>query len=139
MEDLFLVYVNRLGGNWRGKNVFEFIFSDSVEDIDDAECGWDTYPASSGEVTPPSVDAIKAVGVLETDLLFDVIAESDTFSVWDCVDNVVALAYENILDYDQYPPKRLVFQFGDSFNKVKDMLYSRDITLEFKKIKNEKI
>jgi hypothetical protein len=137
MEDLYLVYINSLGVNWRGKNIYEFIFSDNTHEIDDSDCEWDTYPASSGDVKPPKPEVVKAVAVLETNLLFDVIAESDTFSVWDCVDGIVALAFENILEYEQYPSNRLVFHFGDPVNKVKDILYGRDITIEIKKTYNE--
>jgi hypothetical protein len=137
MDELYLVYINSLGTNWRGKNVYEFIFSDRLKDVDSKECEWDAYPASSGNVLPPKPEVVKAVSVLETELVFDVIAESDTFSVWDCVDGVTALGYENIMDYEQYPSDRLVFQFGDPISKVKDIFYGRDIIIEIKVTNNE--
>lgn len=135
MDDLYLIYINYLGRNWRDNNVYEFIFSETTVDVDGDF--WDTYPASNAEVTPPKVDFIHAVGVLETELTFDVIADSDSFSVWDSVDGIVPLAFENIFEYDQYPENRLVFHFGTPISKIKDSLYSRDITLDFKEIKNE--
>lgn len=135
MEELFLIYVNYVGKNWCDNNLYEFIFSDTKEDVDGEF--WDTYPASSAEVTPPKVEVIHTVGVLETEMTLDVIAQSDTFSVWDSVDGVAALAFENILEYERYPDNRLVFRFGEPISSVKDVLYSRDITLEYKIIKNE--
>jgi hypothetical protein len=135
MDELILVYVNYLGTNWRDNNIYEFIFSDRKEDIDGDD--WDVYPASNGKVTPPNPDFIMNVGVLETTMTFDVIAESDTFSVWDCIDGITPLAYENIVEYTQYPEDRLVFHFGQPISTVKDILYSRDIILECKNVKDE--
>ena len=137
MEDLKLVYVLLVGENWNGESIYEFLFSDSVEDIDGDE--WDVYPASTANVSPPYKDTVKMVGKLTSDFKLDVIQASDTFAVWDAVDDIIALAWENINDYEEYPKDRMRFKFGDSFDAVKDMLYSKDLRLEFKNEKNEQL
>jgi hypothetical protein len=133
--DLKLIYINHVGSNFRDLNIYEFIFSDVVEDVEGDD--WDYYPASNGDVTPPPVKFIKMVGVLETEINLDVIRDSDKFSVWDAVDGVVALAYENLEDYPEYPDHRLIFKFGEDLNTVKETLFTRDIILDYNTIEDE--
>lgn len=132
---MYLIYVNYLGVNFKGKNIYEFIFSSDTDNVDGDD--WDIYPASSGNITAPPIRYIEKVGTWETDLTLNVIAKSDTFCVWDAVDGIIALAYEDVTEYSQYPEDRLSFRFGDSIEEVKDTLYSRDIILEYKDIHNE--
>lgn len=130
MEDLYLIYVNRVGDVYNRKTLYEFIFSDTDDPkkIDGDE--WDTYPAS-GRPEPPHDIFIKKVGRLESDFILDVIQNSDTFAVWDAIDGVLPLAWENINSYDAYPDKRLHFHFGLTLKEVEDILYEKDLRLEF--------
>jgi hypothetical protein len=135
MKDLYLIYVNYVGKNYKGDNIYEFIFSDSISKIDGEE--WDTFPAS-GRPHPPHEIFIKSVGKLESKLNLDVIQNSDTFAVWDAIDGVIALAWENINDYDSYPDHRLCFRFGESVSEVENKLYEKDLVLFYNNEKNEK-
>lgn len=135
MKDLVLIYINKVGEDHEGNMIYEFIFSDSCEKID-AE-NWDLYPAS-GRAKPPHKTYIKKVGILESELYLDVIQDSDTFAVWDAVDGVIALAWENVNHYDTYPDKRLSFRFGEPIKDVEDKLYEKDLTLQYRKKAHEK-
>ncbi len=127
-----LVYVNELGPNFRGDNIYEFIFSD-LDDVWGDE--WDAEPAS-GKPSPPDINYIKKVGVLKnSEVVLNLIQNSDFFGVYDAVDGVIALAWERG-DSDEIlvsKKKRLVFQYGDSVEKVEDKLYERDIVLKWEK------
>lgn len=130
-----LIYINKVGKDWDGNTMYEFIFSNTTEGVDGEY--WDTYPAS-GQPEPPDKQYIDAVGRIETDEFSLVcIQDSDTFSVWDSVDGVVAMAWEDITDYDEYPENRLKFFFGDDLKSVNDKLYAKDIIIEWKYKKNE--
>ena len=122
-----LIYVNGLGPNYRGDNLYEFIFSDSLDVWGDS---WDNKP-SNGYPGPPELQYIKKVGVLRnTDVKLELIQNSDFFSMEDAIDDVVALAWET----DEYEnQKRMVFRFGMSEQEIKDKLYERDLILEFEK------
>lgn len=127
-----LVYVNQIGIDWTGKRLYEFLFSEdeSVEDVSGVD--WDSYPASVGEPEPPSRDFISKVGLLTTDLNLFLIQKHDSFAVFDAVDGVVALAWENLLDYEEYPEKRLFFKFNEDVTSVEDKLYEKDLILDYK-------
>ena len=58
---MFLVYVNELGPNYKGQNVYEFIFSDNLSGIWGED--WDKTPAQ-GSPTPPQIGTINKVGTL---------------------------------------------------------------------------
>ena len=135
MNELFLIYINMVGKDYKGNLLYEFIFSDTLENVDGEE--WDTYPAS-GRPEPPHDNFIKKVGRLESELNLDVIQNSDTFAVWDAVDGVIALAWENINAYDSYPEKRLCFKFGEPIDEVESKLYENDLILQNNTKNNEK-
>ena len=80
---------------------------------------------------PPSSDFISKVGRLTTDLNLFLIQKHDSFSVFDAVDGVVALAWENLLDYEEYPEKRLFFKFNEDITSIEDKLYEKDLILDY--------
>lgn len=127
-----LIYVNELGPNFKGDNVYEFIFS-TQEDVwgDD----WDVEPAS-GRPTPPHIQFIEKVGVLKNSgIELNLIQNSDFFSVFDSVEGVIALGWEDS-DCEAVTDKkytRLVFHYGESEKSVADKLYERDIILKWEK------
>ena len=126
-----LIYVNKLGQNYKGENLYEFIFSDSLEGVWGES--WDTKPAN-GYPSPPEIELVTKVGLLKNSLDFEVLQNSDIFSMIDGIDDVIALAWENeseSVNFDKQ--KRLVFRFGDKIEDVKNKLYERDIVLEFER------
>ena len=128
----YLIYVNELGPNYKGDNIYEFIFSDSSEDVWGES--WESKP-SNGYPLPPDIEHIKNVGVLKNDqITMSVIQNSDYFSMIDSMDDIIALCWENESeDVDFTRQKRLVFKFGETEQSVKDKLYERDIVLVFEK------
>ena len=126
-----LVFVNELGPNFRGDNLYEFIFSDN-EDVSGED--WESSPAG-GNPQPPHIDYITKVGVLKNDKIkLNVIQNSDFFSFYDAVDKVIALSWEDIEnEYYNEEDTRLVFHYGDSEEDVMTKLYEMDIILTFEK------
>lgn len=122
-----LIYVNGLGPNYKGDNIYEFIFSNTTDVWGDY---WESKPCN-GYPQPPELKHIKKVGVLRnTDIKLDLIQNSDFFSMEDAMDDIVALAWEA---EEVATKKRLVFRFGDTEDQIKDKLYERDFILEFEK------
>ena len=123
----YLIFVNGLGPNYKGDNIYEFIFSDDLDVWGDL---WESKP-SNGYPVPPELKFVKKVGVLKnTDIKLELIQNSDFFCMIDAMDDIVALSWESE-EFEKQ--KRLVFRFGDSEQKIKDTLYERDLILEFEK------
>jgi hypothetical protein len=122
-----LVYVNGLGPNYKGDNLYEFIFSDTTDVWGES---WDSKPANQYPL-PPDLKYITKVGVLRnTEIKLELIQNSDFFCMVDAIDDVVALAWET---EESGNKKRLVFRFGETEQTIKDKLYERDLILEFEK------
>ncbi len=117
-----LIFVNELGSDYKGQKQYEFIFSTSTE-IDMEE--WFTIPSSSTSISKsPYLQYVNMVGLLKnTDIVFELIQNSDYFGVIDAVDGVIALAWEKS-NYDS-EHERLYFKFGEPLDSVNKKLKSR--------------
>jgi hypothetical protein len=128
----YLIYINGLGPNYKGDNIYEFIFSDTITDIWGE--GWESKP-SNGNPSAPDIEFIQKVGTLKSaDIKLSLIQDSDFFSMIDSLDDVIALGWESEdSDTNFETEKRLVFRFGENEKTIKEKLYERDIVLEFEK------
>jgi hypothetical protein len=99
----YLIYVNGLGPDYKGNNLYEFIFSDELDVWGEA---WESNP-SNGYPSPPELKHIRKVGTLRnTDIKFELIQNSDFFNMSDAMDDVVALGWEV---NEENVGKRMVF------------------------------
>ena len=106
---MILVYVNELGPNYKGDNIYEFIFSDTLEVWGE---NWESKPAN-GYPSPPDVEYVKKVGILtHGKITLELVLNSDVFSVHDSIDGVLALGWEKEEDIDFSLVNRFVFKFG---------------------------
>ncbi len=128
-----LVFVNELGPNYRGDNVYEFIFSDKENVWGE---GWDESPSMS-KPEPPNLEYITEVKILKNSgLELTLVQDSDFFSFYDSIDGVIALAWEDEESNYVINKKfdRLVFSYGESLKSVEDKIYERDLILSTDKI-----
>ena len=133
---MHLIYVNEIGSDYKGQKQYEFIFSDSTEiDMDE----WFAIPATVTSLSKsPRIEYIDTVGLLKnTDLILELIQNSDYFGVIDAVDGVIALAWEKF-DYSN-EQDRLAFKFGESIESVNKKLKQRGFILLKEEIKIENI
>jgi hypothetical protein len=127
----YLIYINGLGPNYRGENIYEFIFTNSMDEVWGEN--WEARPAN-GYPSPPDIEHIKKVGTLTHETVtLELVQNSDVFSVQDSIDGVIALGWEKEDEIDFSLVKRLVFKYGDQEQDVKDKLYERDLVLQFEK------
>ena len=125
-EELKLVFVHKKGIDIDDVYSYQFLFS-SLEDIDGED--WGTFPAHDRPQAPDE-EMIELSIEFSFDIKLDLAKESSIYTMYDAVDGVVALAYENILGYEVYPDPRLVFMYGESYSNVikKLSLYNVEIT-----------
>jgi hypothetical protein len=126
-----LIFVNEIGSDYKGQKQYEFIFSESTE-IDMEE--WFDVPSSSTIISKsPDVKYIDQVGLLrDTDVVFELIQNSDYFGVIDAVDGIIAIAWEKSnFDLEE---DRLFFRFGETYENVSKKLKERGISLEKKEL-----
>ena len=131
-SDLKVVYILFLGVDADGMNIYRFLLSDNCEDTF-AE-GWSEKPAGNipKNLMQPDNSMFQYEKELKTELKLDLAQDNTCFSMQDCRDHIVALAYENLDEAEEYPePCRIVIQFGDNISEVEEMFAKRDMRLRF--------
>ena len=127
-----VVYVQFVGKDADDLNIYQFLLSSNEEDIF-AE-GWGEKPASnvSNSILLIDADQYQYKKELKTELILDSAQDNTCFSMQDCRDNIVALAYENIDEYEEYPDDgRIVIHFGEPIDEVEKKFAKRDMYLKF--------
>lgn len=127
-KNLYLVYVERINDvpNSKGFYEYEFFFSETP-DIVWAEDWREQCPSSCNrEAMRPDTSMYVKIKRLFSIYSIMAIQENSCFSLQDMIDGIVACAWEDISEYEEYPePIRFVFQFGETLESVEDKLARR--------------
>lgn len=138
MKELYLIYINKIGENFKGEHIFEFLFSDKT-DLDWDDSWYESSVITDKNDLTPDPSFIKLVGGLKTsEFDLELIQNSGVFQIYNAVEGIIALGWEKLVDDEDYPEERLVFRFGETKESVEDKLYSIDLVLNYDetKIKN---
>lgn len=141
-DSLYLIYVLKIGHNTNDEGLYEFVFSLDPSNIDIEAWCWDIPPACDN-AQPPTKDYYNKIFSLKTDSF-------DLFCLHEAVDReymhgyytIHALAYEVEREYDNSSSYEkmfeedfdddvplLVFHYGMSLAKIKELLMNRKIVL----------
>jgi hypothetical protein len=120
--DLSLGFINYIGTELDGYNEYELIFTIHPDEFWGENFNY--KPAGVCNGLEPDKQYIQKVVRIKTVINLDLIQESGCFSMQDCMDGIVALAYQNLEGLDEYPtdPGRLYFMFGESYGDVERKL-----------------
>lgn len=123
-DNLSLVYVRPIGVNSNNFFEYEFFFSENPETVWGED--WNvTCPSACADLTPPS-EQYSLVKRLKTIIPLQCVQENSCFSIADSIDDIIALCFEDINGYEEYPePYRLVFKFGEVYDEVEKKLAGR--------------
>jgi hypothetical protein len=121
-----LVFINHVGANFRDQNLYELLFtSEDIQDVSGDD--WDSCPANGSPRAP--IDFIEEAYKLEIENELILIQNSASFDMDDCMQGIIALAWE--ADKDEYSyGSRLFFKYGETLEQIKTKLYERDIFIE---------
>jgi hypothetical protein len=138
MKELYLIYINKIGTNFRGEHIFEFLFSDRTN-YDWDETWYESSVVTDKNDLTPDPSFIKLVGGLKTpELDLELIQNSGVFQIYNAVEGIIALGWEKLQDDQDYPEERLVFRFGETKESVEEKLYSLDLVLNYDESKDKK-
>lgn len=128
VKELYLIYINKIGTNFKGEHIFEFLFSDRTN-LDWDESWYESSVVSDKNDLTPDPNFVKFVGNLRTNKLdLELVQNSGVFQVYNAVEGIIALGWEKLEDSENYPEERLVFRFGETRESVEEKLYSLDLT-----------
>ena len=127
-ENVYLCFVRLIGEENDGYYRYEFIFTDNVDEIFGEN--WEFKPCCLVNDLMPSDEYITEIHIVKTKIKFDLVQNNCCFGMQDCLDGIVAIAYENIDEYDDYPNDgRLVFMFGEDYDEVERKLAIKGVLM----------
>ena len=129
MEDkVSLLFVRLIGEETGGIYRYEFMFTDNPDEAWGEN--WEFKPCCLVNDLMPSDEYISEVHIVKTKIKFDLIQDNCCFGMQDCLDGIVAVAFENIDDLEEYPDDgRLVFMFGEDYDEVERKLAMKGVLM----------
>ncbi len=120
-DDLYLGFINFIGSEMDGYRQYEFLFTTKPNDFWGENFNY--KPAGLCNGLQPDRMYIQKVVLIKTLINLDLIQDSCCFSMQDCMDGIVSLAYQNLEGLDEYPEDgRLFLMFGESYSDVERKL-----------------
>lgn len=120
-EDLRLGFINHVGTEIDGINEYEAIFTTHPDEFWGENFNY--KPASVCNGLHPELNYIQKIVKFKSIINLDLIQNSGCFSMQDCMDGIVALAYQNLEGLDEYPENgRLYLMFGETYKSVETKL-----------------
>lgn len=127
-KEVYLCFVRLIGKENDGYYQYEFIFTDNIDEVWGED--FNQKPACLVNNLMISEEYITEVHTVKTKIKFDLIQDNCCFSVSDCYDGIIALAWEDISQYEEYPEDgRLFFKFGESIDDVDNKLARKHIIM----------
>ena len=144
-DKLKLIYILKIGYNSNDEGLYEFIFSLDPTNIDVEGWCWDISPACDN-AEPPTPDYTNGIYSLKTSSLnFFCLHEAVDREYMHGYHTIHALAYEleqepdgsysdyeRMFETDNDDTPLLVFHYGTTLGKIKDLLSTRKIVLRDK-------
>lgn len=137
-DDMQLLYVTYKGSDLDGRRIYQFIFGTEEQKMSFWIEGFEEKPSGiAGDfvIEDSQYEIVKELKIYNIKL--DLAQNNMCFSMQDCRDRCIALAYENLDNEEddpdfEYPEEgRLVFHFGMPMVDVELILAKRNLLMSF--------
>lgn len=129
MEPRSLCFIRHVGKDVEGLNIYEFLFTTMVDEFWGEN--FEYMPCCLCNELIPDENMYDLVKRIKTDIDLDLIQKSCCFSFQDCIDGIVALGWQSLINLDAYPDDgRLVLQYGMEYDEVVEALSNKNIVFE---------
>ena len=121
-EVVRLGFIHLIGEETDGYYRYQFIFTNNIDEFWGEN--FDQKPCCLVNGLMPNEEYIYEVHIVKMKIKLDLIQDNCCFGFQDCTDGIIALAWENMDDYDEYPEERgrLFFKFGETLEKTEEKL-----------------
>lgn len=127
-EDVRLGFIRLIGEETDGYYRYEFIFTTNIDEFWGEN--FEYKPAGLVNGLVPEDKYISEIHIVKMKIKLDLIQNSCCFGFQDCTDGIIALAWENVDDYDEYPEDgRIFFRFGETLEEVENKLAMKNVLM----------
>lgn len=127
-DELRVVYVHYVGKDLNGNHVYHFLVGEDIKEVWGE--GWSELPAGNIRKSYMMIDndMYSYIKELKSPCRLGLATDSGCFSMQDCRDHCIALAWEDLSEAEEYPDKgRIVLQYGELLDDFEVMLAKRDL------------
>jgi hypothetical protein len=127
-EDPKLGFIRLIGEESDGYYRYEFIFTNNINEFWGEN--FEYKPCCLCNGLTPDDKYVGEIHIVKMKIKLDLIQDNCCFSFSDATDGIIAIAWENMDDYDEYPEEgRIFFMFGESLKDVEDKLAIKNILM----------
>lgn len=127
-ETVYLCFIRLIGEENDGYYRYEFIFTDNVDEVFGENFNQKPACLVNGLIVDDKY--ITEIHIVKMKIKLDLIQDNCCFSISDSYDGIIALAWENVDGYDEYPDDgRIFFRFGETLNEVDNKLAMKNILM----------
>jgi len=127
-EDVRLGFIRLIGEETDGYYRYEFIFTANIDEFWGEN--FEYKPSCLVNNLMPYEKFITEIHIVKMKIKLDLIQNSCCFGFQDCTDGIIALAWENVDDYDEYPEEgRIFFRFGETLDDVENKLAIKNVLM----------
>jgi len=125
----YLVHINKIGETLGGESKYEFLFTDDTQTYW-GEGGYEITPASICKIKPDP-KRITLTKILIIRMKLTLAQNQSCFSMQDCIDGIIPVAWEDIRNYEESPEEgRLIFKYGTNIDDLEYELSIRGLNFE---------
>lgn len=128
MNNNKLCFIKFSGTDIDGMNNYECLFTDKIDEFWGENFEYMPCCLCNGLI--PYENSYSIVKTIKTKIKLNLIQDSCCFSYQDAIDNIVAIGYEDISEYDEYPENgRLILFFGETYDKFEEKIKNKNINI----------
>ena len=128
IKNPYLCFIRLIGEENDGYYRYEFIFTDNIDEVFGEE--FDQKPACLVNGLMVSEEYIYEVHIVKMKIKLDLIQNNCCFSVSDCYDGIIALAWQSLEGLEEYPEDgRIFFKFGETLEEVENKLAIKNVLM----------
>ncbi len=127
-EEPKLGFIRLIGEESDGYYRYEFIFTNNINEFWGEN--FEYKPCCLCNGLTPDDKYIDEIHIVKMKIKLDLIQDNCCFSFSDATDGIIAIAWENMDNYDEYPEEgRIFFMFGETLREVEDKLAVKNILM----------
>jgi len=127
-QTVYLCFIRLIGEENDGYYRYEFIFTNDIDNVWGEE--FDQKPACLVNNLIVDDQFITEIHIVKMKIKLDLIQNNCCFSVSDCYDGIVSIAWQNLDDETEYPEDgRIFFRFGETLEEVENKLAIKNVLM----------
>lgn len=127
-EELYLCFIRLIGEENDGYYRYEFIFTNDVDNVFGED--FDQKPACLVNNLMVDDEYITEIHIVKMKIKLDLIQDNCCFSISDCYDGIISIAWQSLEGLEEYPQDgRIFFKFGETIEEVENKLAIKNIVM----------